>query len=295
MAIKPKQKPQQSTNTFLYPEPKKAGTQFGRVSLLIDLGTQERENFVDVYNENNDDHKKWLEKGWATIVEGDGKRTGKTCISKKLQPTETYAVFVDLVSSTVDYGGDIGEKHYRYMLNPVYQGDVKGFPLSCAPAKKAGELPTFQPNSVFYELALACGQHGVIGKGTPEENTDIELLLDKPLLINITVDKNVVGDRTYVNVKHKGLTEIMEGMDVPQLLTTAQAITFDNATVESVKFIRKDVREKITHAIDFKGSNMEKAFIAAGFIQAQASEQKQEENVPEAGDPFDGDEEELPY
>jgi len=295
MAIKPKQKPQQSTNNFLYPEPKKAGTQYGRVSLLVDLGTQERENFVDVYNENNDDHKKWLEKGWATIVEGEGKRAGKTCISKKLQPTESYAVFVDLVSSTVDYGGDIGEKHYRYMLNPVYQGDVKGFPLSCAPAKKAGELPTFQSNSVFYELALACGQQGVIGKGTPEENTDIELLLGKPLLINITVDRNIVGDRTYVNVRHKGLTEIMEGMDVPELITPAMAITFDNATAESVKFIRKDVREKITHALDFTGSNMEKAFIAAGFI-TKASEAKEEE-VPSADgdDPFDGDEEELPY
>jgi len=296
MAFKPKSNYKGNDEDRKYPVPSNDGLQFARVSQIVDMGTQPQPNSEFEYEPEKPEHIAALADGTGSLtIPAYGDLKGKQCISLPRKPVDSVAVFVDLVEETVDYGGEIGEKHYRIMLNKKYMGDVHPIPFKATKPKTDGAKWTFSPRSMLSLLAVACNTQEVIGKGTDDENMDISLLLNKPLQVNVEIVTTEKNGKTFTNVNNKGLSPIRKTDVVPELITPARLITFDDATAEDVKFIRKDLRERIEQAINFKGSNMEKAFIAAGFIQAQASEQKQDENVPEAGDPFDGDEEDLPY
>lgn len=293
MSFKPKQKYSNNSNEDRkYPAPASDGLQFARVSQIVDMGTQPQANIEEEYDENNEKHKAAVENGTGSFtvpVWGDLK--GKKCISLPRKPKDSVAVFIDLVENTVDYGGEIGEKHYRLMLNKSFKGDITPIPFGAVPPKSPDGKWTFAPSSMLTKLATVCNMPQVIGKGTDDENMDISLLLNKPLQVNIEIVTTEKNGKTFTNVYNKGLSPIRKTDVVPELLTEARLITFDEATAEDVKFIRKDLRNKIMEALNFKGSNMEKAFIAAGIISAEQASQSadapQEEDIPDVG----GDEE----
>ena len=91
-----------------YPVPK-GGSRRARISLIVDLGTQIRE---DSYKTE------------------DGKMCNSDtagAIATPQKPAKQVVVFADLVSDIVDYGGgDIGKQQYRLMLNGSFSGVVKG-------------------------------------------------------------------------------------------------------------------------------------------------------------------------
>ena len=93
-----------------FPTPK-AGSRRARVSLIVDLGTQEREPF----NAGKPDEK-------------------------PQKPCQQVAVFADLVADTVDYGGDIGKAHYRLMLNGSFGGVLKGINFDVEKALEGEDL-----------------------------------------------------------------------------------------------------------------------------------------------------------
>ena len=75
----------------------KAVVQAARISLIVDIGTQERPDFEEKDKQGN-------------VIE-----------VKPQKPAQQVVVFADLVDQVVDYGGDIGEKQYRLMLNKELQ------------------------------------------------------------------------------------------------------------------------------------------------------------------------------
>ena len=84
-----------------FPTPK-AGNRAARIALIVDLGIQEREDFVDQ----------------------------KTQVATPQAPKQQVAIFADLVADVVDYKGDIGKAPYRLMLNKNFKGDIQGINLS---------------------------------------------------------------------------------------------------------------------------------------------------------------------
>ena len=279
MSFKPKNSnaPRSSNsgeNTGLFPVPK-GGSRKARVSLIVDLGEQNRPDFED-------------------------EKTGET---KPQKPCQQVAIFADLVNDTVDYGGTIGKQHYRLLLNKTFAGEITGINFMFVPPKDAkgkiieGKSWQLHPANLMTKLAKAVNKPDIIESG------DIEQLLDCPFMAQVEVKEKDSGKQNdkgepiiYRNVNYKGCSEVPlddddEPMQVAELNTPAKCITFQNAKADDIKFIRKKLIDMIKLANDYAGSNMEKA-IKEYEAQQQASvndsdgeQEEQEEEKPKATKP----------
>ncbi len=257
MAFKPASKSSSSNGqsfdrayTAVAPKP---GLRKARVSLIVDMGIQERDPFKDE----------------------DG-------TLKEQKPCQQVAVFVDLVNDKVDYGGQIGVKQYRLPLNKVFKGEFNGigfYPV--APKDKDGNTIEgkpwgFHPNNMLSKLAKACGRPDVAVDDKGKDSLNIEALLGLPLMVEVEVkkteDKNGKKDDkgnviTYTNVNVKNLTTVpLDDDDNPQnvaaLEQDAILISFEDAKNEDVMFIRPGLRAKIKTAKNYAGSAMQAAIEA---------------------------------
>lgn len=255
-------------NTGLFPVPK-GGSRKARVSLIVDLGEQNRPDFED-------------------------EKTGET---KPQKPCQQVAIFADLVNDTVDYGGTIGKQHYRLLLNKQFAGEITGINFMFVPPKDAkgkiieGKGWQLHPANLMTKLAKAVNKPDIIESG------DIEQLLDCPFMAQVEVKEKDSGKQNdkgepiiYRNVNYKGCSEVPlddddEPMQVAELNTEAKCITFQNAKVEDIKFIRKKLIDMIKLANDYAGSNMEKAIQAFEAQQNSDAPEEAEEEKPKPTKP----------
>lgn len=264
MAFKPKTP--QSTgggtfeNTSNFPVPR-AGLRKARVSLIVDMGEQEQEDFVDP----------------------------KTKETKPRNPCDQVAVFLDLTHDTVDYGGDIGMQHYRLSVNNTFKGEFRGINFIAVPQKDADGnilkdkdgkwLPyVLHPASPLTKIAKAAERPDIIKSMDIEELLGLAIMVD--VEVKITEDKNGKEDKdgniiTYKNVNFKGAAKVPEdddgnAMTVNDLNCEPLLISFDNAKKEHIKFIRPGLRKQIKLALNYAGSKMQKAIEA--FEAEQAAE-----------------------
>jgi hypothetical protein len=248
MSFKPKQEAKQSTYkadpTRKFPVPE-AGNQPARISVIVDLGVQERPDFED-------------------------KNTGET---KPQKPISQVAICVDLVDQDLDYG-EIGVQPYRLLLNKSFKGEIEGVTFSAVPYRDGdGKLIetkkpwTFHPANLLTKLAKATG-HSEIIDGSKKENMDISRLLGAPLFVEVEV-KTTVSDKkdeqgnaiVYSNVNPKTYSSVpkIKGLEVAPLKNPAVIVTFDEAKAEDIKWIRRDILKKIKQATNYQGSAMQKA------------------------------------
>lgn len=251
MSFKPKSAGNAKASTgprenYKFPIPED-GTQPARVSLIVDLGVQAREDFEDP----------------------------KTKELKPQKPCQQVYVAVDLVDQVVDYGGDIGEQQYRLPLNKSFMGELEGINFTAVPPRDAdgnmveGKLWTFHVQNMLYKIAKATGHSEVNGGATEAENMDIERLLGEALMVNVEV-KQSEGKKKgedgkpiiYTNVKAAGLSPLPKKLTADDLRNPPLLVTFDNATVDTVRFLRRDVRQKIKQATNYVGSAMQEAIEA---------------------------------
>lgn len=255
-------------NTGLFPVPK-AGSRKARVSLIVDLGEQNRPDFED-------------------------EKTGET---KPQKPCQQVAVFADLVNDIVDYGGTIGKQHYRLLLNKTFAGEITGINFMFVPPKDAkgkiieGRNWQLHPANILTKLAKATGNTDVIESGNIEE------LLNAPFMAQVEVKEKDSGKTSdagepiiYRNVNYKGCSEVPlddddQPMQVAELNMEPKCITFQNAKVEDIKFIRKKLIDMIKLANDYAGSNMEKAIQAFEAQQNSDAPEEQEEEKPKPTKP----------
>lgn len=267
-----------SNDGFNFVAPK-AGARRARISLIVDLGTQKR---PDVYKT------------------ADGKMANEDtpgAVGTPQKPAQQVAVFADLVSDTVDYGGSIGKAHYRLMLNKSFKGVLSGITFQKSPPKdaKGKDIPgkpwAIHPQNLLTKLAIA------VGKPEIAESADISLLLNEQFMATVEVKETDSGKKNaedepiiYRNVNFKGASQVPaeikedENGDevevVPTfaaLKTPAMCITFTNAKKEDIKYLRKSIINQIKLADNYAGSNMQKA------IEAFEAEGKEGTN-DEAGD-----------
>lgn len=245
-----------------FPEPK-AGSRPARVSLVVDMGIQERPDFEDP----------------------------KTKETRPQSPCQQVALFCDLVNDVVDYGGDIGMQPYRLLMNKSFAGDIVGINFTAVPPRDAdgnqiqGKPWTFHPASLLTKVSKA------IGKPEIAESQDLEEMLDVPFMATVEVKKtesNKVDNDgkpiIYTNINYKGCSEVPmveddEGNEKPMrvkpLSTPAMIISFDEAKPEQIKFLRKNLINKIKMAKNYAGSAMEAA------IQAFEKQQNAQEGTSE--------------
>lgn len=285
MAFKPAQQAKQQTAVKRDPNVKfpvpEGGNQPARISLIVDLGVQEREDFVDP----------------------------NTKEVKPQKPIQQLAVFVDLVDNVVDYGGEIGEQHYRLMLNKSFKGEIAGVNFAPVPPRDGdgniveGKLWTFHPANLLTKLAKATGQTQILGENQ-NDNMDVEQLLNQPLMVDVEVKqtesdkKDDQGNKiVYTNVNPKVYATLpkVKGkpMEVSELNNEALLITFDNVTAESAKFIRGDVKRQIQKALNYEGSQMQKVLSALG--NAPQEQPSKQEPVKELAADYDSFDESIPF
>lgn len=171
---------------------------------------------------------------------------------------QELAIFADLTENPVDYGGDIGTKAFRVMINRRWMGDIKGFQLKkSAPTTKDG-VWNVKGNTKLAELATATGCKHLLEVDL--EDADWSEMLGQGL--NIGIEKSG-DDLQYLEVgtcvglkKRKGQLEEVDELEQDPIL-----ITFDDCTVEDLEaaHIRSDVIKKIKSATDYAGSQIEKA------------------------------------
>lgn len=270
-----------------YPVPK-AGARRARVSLIIDIGMQERED---------------------SYKTADGKLCNADtpgAIGTPQKPAKQVVVFADLVNDTVDYGGDIGKAHYRLLLNGTYSGVLKGVvhAINTPPKDAKGQLIkggtwAMHPNNLLTKLAKATGMDEVVTNGA------INRLLNKQFMAQVDVNEKPSGKNDadgneiiYKNVNFKGASQVapvetgeedengnpIEAIpEFNQLKVPAMCITFANAKKEHIKYIRGNIIKMIKLATDYAGSNMEKA------IQAFEAERAAAQNDADNSDDDSGD------
>jgi hypothetical protein len=280
MAFKPKKTiPARSGGSdFDYstlPTPKD-GPRPARISLIVDLGTQPREDYVD-------------------------EKTGET---RPQKPCHQVAIFADLVNDVVDYGGDIGEQPYRLCLNKTYQGKLQGINFQTVPPKtEKGELikgkPWMLPGAnLITKLCKAVGRPEIaIEDRKNPASLDLELLLGLPFMAQVEVkvtekDMDDGTKKTYKNVNYRGaspipsIPEIGEDgeptgeekpMPVKKLPVKPRVITFDGATVDDIKVLRAGIIRIIKQANDYEGSQIQKAIEAYEAQREEAGESSEEE------------------
>lgn len=254
MAFKPKTSNTGKTSFKRDPNAKfpvpKAGNRPARVSLIVDLGNQNRKDYEDP----------------------------QTKEVRPQKPADQIAIFLDLTSDVVDYGGEIGKQPYRLMLNKSFAGEIDGINFGVGPVRDAqgqvveGKPWNYHPMSIITKLAKATGTADILSG----KNLDLEQLLGKPLMATVEVkrteDKNGKIDdstgkvRVYENVNFRGVSEVPEMPDgsvfpVPECNIEPRVISFENASVEDIKFIRRDVLAKIKLANNYQGSQMQKAIM----------------------------------
>jgi hypothetical protein len=256
-----------------FPVPKK-GSRRARVSLIVDLGEQNRESI-------------WKKGDSIVTADTEG------AVEQTQKPCQQVAVFADLVNDTVDYGGDIGKAHYRLLLNNTFNGDLKGINFAASPPKDAngktieGKKWGFHPQNLLTKLAIAVGKPEVI------ESMDISELLNQQFLAEVDVSEKDSGKKDsegnpiiYRNVNFKKASQVpaepqeVDGEEVEVVPTfaalkmEAKAVTFENATKEDIKFIRSNIIKKIKLANDYAGSNMQKAIEAFEAEQANKADKE---------------------
>lgn len=263
---------------YKFPVPD-AGNQSARISLIVDIGTQEREDFVDP----------------------------KTKVVTPQKPCQQVVVFADLVDQVVDYGGDIGEKQYRLMLNKNFRGDIQGINFTAVPPRDAdgnlmeGKNWTFHPQNLLTKLAKASGNEHILGTD-PDNNMNINELLGAAFYADVEVtstpDKN--GKKgtdgeviVYNNVNFKGASKLpmVKGkfVEVEELGATPLILNHNNVTKDTVVFLRGKVISMMKAAPEYEGSVLQKLLESVDTPKPEKAEkpapEKAEKPAPKKAEP----------
>lgn len=175
--------------------------------------------------------------------------------------TREVAVFADCPELDVEYKED-EPVQYRHMFNRSYAGEINGFKFKAAPPQQGSKLWTFSPKSVLYELATKTGNKAIVEEG--EDNMNIDLWLGSAVRINVTAKK---GGYPAFEVSKLGKRELADAEDLrSSLVIEPMSIQFDDEVDELVTklqsaMLRFGVIRLIKQAVDFKGSNMQKALV----------------------------------
>lgn len=245
------------------------GLQTVQIGLLVNLGMHKK---LPKFAKDNAGKREQDENGNDKIIVP---KEGKDLEQK-------VAVYVDLLSQTHDYEGEIGVKNIRLPLHPVSRGMAEGLNLTTVAPRDPdgnyikGKPWLLAPASQWQKIAsVVKTEDGVkvsdIIFKAEYKNTklnDIGMLLGKPFMFNVDVKTTEKDGNTYVNTKLKSPVPLMKGVAVEPALVKAVSISFDDTDLldenEELGCAKYDLLRiadlrKIVLAADYEGSEIQKA------------------------------------
>ena len=245
------------------------GLQTVQIGLLVNLGMHKK---LPKFAKDNAGKREQDENGNDKIIVP---KEGKDLEQK-------VAVYVDLLSQTHDYEGEIGVKNIRLPLHPVSRGMAEGLNLTTVAPRDPdgnyikGKPWLLAPASQWQKIAsVVKTEDGVkvsdIIFKAEYKNTklnDIGMLLGKPFMFNVDVKTTEKDGNIYVNTKLKSPVPLMKGVAVEPALVKAVSISFDDTDLldenEELGCAKYDLLRiadlrKIVLAADYEGSEIQKA------------------------------------
>lgn len=266
-----------------------------RVSVIVDLGEQEQDEALSQKQETEFETEADADAMIAKATPMINKQNpitlkkefkdGKWVVNANIyrpKPCREVAVMVDIPNKVVDYGSF--KAPYRLLLNGSFMGNLKGFQMKAVNPNDSTKNWTFASNNKLYKLAQAVGEQRIVSglKSDTDHNMNIGLVLGKPMLITVKRKGDFLSAGDF--------TAVPEEMVVGDLPTPPIGVSFDDATPELLEAakLRPAIIAKIKAALDYKGSNMEKAMIAfenGGGVKTQAQTQAQDQQeTPQEAD-----------
>jgi hypothetical protein len=274
MAFKPRdnrtQNNEQTERKEFVPIIPEDGLQPVQVGLLVDLGSHKK---YPKYAKDNAGKREQDEDGNDKIIwPKEGKDT-----------EQRVGVYVDLLTQTHDYEGDIGVKNIRLPLHEVSRGMSNGLNFTTVAPRDPdgnyikGKPWTLAPASAWCKIAAVVKDD----KGEKVSDTmlkadyknpkhnDITMLLGKPFMYNVEVKQTEKDGNNYVNTKLKSPVPLMKGMKTEPALIPAVSVNFDDDDLLDIRedlggvskfdLLRISDLRKIVLAEDYPDSKMQVA------------------------------------
>ena len=266
----------------------KARSRVGIISGITDLGIQEVENGHKKSEVAPEDEAEFIEKNptnwFDDFINPKTKQTERHVFWPQ-KPQRAVAITVDYPQFEYDWGGDIGKKPLRFLLNGEFI--PKGGKGSDVVVGRTYDLKEttkdFAPrwslatNSLLYKLAVATE---VIKAGEPFTKAEIGKLIGKAALFEARLWMD--GGYKQEKITFKG--EVPEGMAVPEFdESILYYITLDGENdAEHVKQLRRSVRNTIKRSVSYVDSKLKEQFgdVIEGNYKASEPSQQNVAEVP---------------
>ena len=248
----------------LFGTQEKARSRVGVVSGIIDLGLQELDDAKVVWAGTAEQEAAEIEKNPNTYFEdGVNDKTGTKERYKrwKQKAQRAIAITVDFPQFEYDWGGEIGKKPLRFLLNGEFI--PKGKKIQDVVVGRTYDLKEttkdFAPrwslatNSLPYKLAIATE---VIKVGEPFTKKQLGQLIGKHALFEARL---WLDDNGYMQDKISFKGEVPEGMEKPAVdESTLYFVNLDTNNDESaVKQLRRSVKNTIKRSVSYIGSKLQ--------------------------------------
>lgn len=271
----------------------KARSRVGIISGITDLGIQDVEPghkksevaLEDEADYIDDNPTNWFE----DFVNPKTKQTERHVFWPQ-KPQRAVSITVDFPQFAYDFGGTIGKKPLRFLLNGEFVN--KGCKASDVVVGRTYDLKEttkdFAPrwslatNSLLYKLAVATE---VIKVGEPFTKAEIGKLIGKAALFEARL---WIEDK-YLQEKISFKGEVPEGMAIPEYdESILYYITLDGENDEAhVKQLRRSVKNTIKRSPSYEGSKLQEQYDSVLFPvynNTPAKQDKPDEPTPAAND-----------
>ena len=276
----------------------KAGTangpeaMIGVVSGIVDLGLQQQEDAKMEWKGDEQSEIEELEKNDKQYFETLPNDKGIPTRYKRwaVKPCQQVAITIDFPDVQVNNDQffadeDTGIEHpLRQLLNgEFYQkgvGKIVGKPYNLKETRNDDGTWSIKNNTILFKLAQAVG--GVLDHKGLLKPAYLGNLLGKAALFDVDISINESGGKKYLNEKIKLNGQVPKAMQkmIPELdASYVYGVNFKGTQDKEVlKNLRQSVVTTMTQAVNFEGSDVQKALIEIGKIKGvqQASDNGQE-------------------
>lgn len=277
----------------------------GIISGIVDLGLQKQEDAKmkwdgDLASEEAEKAKNPAQY-FETLPDDKGVQTRYK--RWEVKPQREVAIFVDFPDTIVNRGkyfdeDGVGEDlPYRMLLNNEFFkkgiGKIVGKPYSLREQRNDDGSWGFKNNTILYKLGQAVGALDDKGNMKPQ---NLGKLIGKAGLFNVTVTLNEFDGKKFLSEKI-GFNGAVPKVMIPMVPKLDEKHLFlinfkGEQDAEAIKNLRQCVINTMKQAIDFEGSDVQKALIAAGKIKegegaANTSEGDKPQARPQQQKPVD--------
>ena len=245
----------------------KAKSRVGIISGIIDLGIQPVDDGHKKSDVALEDEAKFIEENPTNyfddvVVDFKTKKTERHVFWPQ-KPQRAVALTVDFPQFQYDWGGEIGKKPFRFLLNGEFI--LKGKKRSDIIVGRTYDLKEttkdFAPrwslakNSLLYKAAVATN---VIKVDEPFTKQQIGELIGKAALFEV----RFWLEDGYANEKISFKGEVPEGMTVPEIdESLLYYINLDGENdASAVKQLRKSIKNTIKNSVSYQGSKLQEQF-----------------------------------